>query len=120
MFCTPSGRWSKPEEEASDEELAQGFGDHLEETRQHLKNVEQAFRRAVEAARLAPPLPRFHDCRHAFASHLLTAGVSAHAVAELMGHSDASLVMKRYGHPMPDELARAGDALSAWRAARLG
>lgn len=30
-------------EEASDDELAQGFGEHLEETRQHVKNVEQAF-----------------------------------------------------------------------------
>ena len=30
-------------EEASDEELAKGFGDHLEETRQHVKNIEQAF-----------------------------------------------------------------------------
>ena len=33
----------KLQEEASDEELAQGFADHLEETRQHVKNVEQAF-----------------------------------------------------------------------------
>ena len=33
----------KLQEEASDDELAQGFGEHLEETRQHVKNVEQAF-----------------------------------------------------------------------------
>ncbi len=33
----------KLQEEAGDEELAQGFGEHLEETRQHVKNVEQAF-----------------------------------------------------------------------------
>ena len=33
----------KLQEEASDEELAQGFADHLEETRRHVKNVEQAF-----------------------------------------------------------------------------
>ena len=31
------------QEEASDDELAKGFGDHLEETRQHVKNVKQAF-----------------------------------------------------------------------------
>jgi ferritin-like metal-binding protein YciE len=31
------------QEEASDEELATGFADHLEETRQHVKNVEKAF-----------------------------------------------------------------------------
>jgi ferritin-like metal-binding protein YciE len=33
----------KLQEEASDEELATGFADHLEETRQHVKNVEKAF-----------------------------------------------------------------------------
>ncbi len=33
----------KLQKEASDKELAQGFGDHLEETKQHVTNVEQAF-----------------------------------------------------------------------------
>ena len=33
----------KLQEEASDEELRLGFEEHLEETRQHVKNVEQAF-----------------------------------------------------------------------------
>jgi ferritin-like metal-binding protein YciE len=31
------------QEEASDEELAVGFEEHLEQTRQHVKNVEQSF-----------------------------------------------------------------------------
>ena len=33
----------KLQEEASDDELALGFEEHLDETRQHVKNVEQAF-----------------------------------------------------------------------------
>ncbi len=33
----------KLQEEAADDELAQGFGEHLEETRQHVTNLEQAF-----------------------------------------------------------------------------
>jgi ferritin-like metal-binding protein YciE len=33
----------KLQEEASDDELRMGFEQHLEETRQHVKNVEQAF-----------------------------------------------------------------------------
>jgi ferritin-like metal-binding protein YciE len=41
----------KLQEEASDEELAQGFGDHLEETRQHVKNIEQAFEDLGEEAK---------------------------------------------------------------------
>jgi ferritin-like metal-binding protein YciE len=38
-------------EEAADEELAKGFADHLEETHQHVKNVEQAFEALGEKAK---------------------------------------------------------------------
>jgi ferritin-like metal-binding protein YciE len=41
----------KLQEEAADEELAQGFGEHLEETRQHVKNVEKAFEALGEPAK---------------------------------------------------------------------
>lgn len=78
----------------------------------------RAFRRACAAAHIAEPRPRLHDCRHAFASHALAAGLTAHAVAALLGHADAGLVLRRYGHALPDELAGAGETLSAWRRAR--
>jgi len=39
------------QEEAADEELAKGFADHLEETHQHVKNVEQAFEALGEKAK---------------------------------------------------------------------
>lgn len=74
--------------------------------------------KAELAAAKAEPLPRPHDTRHAFASHLLALGLTAHAVAALLGHADAALVTRRYGHALPDELARAGEMLSAWRRAR--
>jgi integrase len=80
--------------------------------------AERAFKRAAKAAGLAEPLPRFHDARHAFATHLLAAGLSVHAVAALLGHTDAGLVLRRYGHALPDEVAGAGKALSAFRAIR--
>ena len=38
----------KLQEEASDEELALGFEEHLDETRQHVENVEQAFEKLGE------------------------------------------------------------------------
>ena len=41
----------KLQEEASDDELAEGFGMHLEETRQHVKNLEQAFEALGEPAK---------------------------------------------------------------------
>ena len=36
--------------------------------------------------------------RHSFASNLLMAGVSDVLVARWLGHSDTSMVQKRYGH----------------------
>lgn len=83
-----------------------------------------AWRRLVHGTGRTPPLvgleprPRFHDLRHFYATHLLAAGVSAHAVSELLGHGDASLVWQRYGHAMPGEVAAAGEALEAWRLAQ--
>jgi ferritin-like metal-binding protein YciE len=41
----------KLREEASDDELVTGFADHLEETRQHVKNVQQAFEQLGEPAK---------------------------------------------------------------------
>src|SRR4051812_12398830 len=48
--------------------------------------------------------------------------VLAHAVTALLGHADAALVLRRYGHTLADELAGAGAALSALagRPQRLG
>jgi integrase len=76
------------------------------------------FKRSCAEAKLEQPLPHPHDARHTFATHALAAGLSAHAVAALLGHSDAGLVFRRYGHALPDELAGAGDTLSAWRRSR--
>jgi integrase len=83
----------------------------------------RAWKRACKIALKKPKakareLPRFHDTRHAYATSLLAAGLGSHAVAALLGHADASLVDRRYGHALPDELATAGDTLSAWRQAR--
>lgn len=41
----------KLQREASDDELAEGFGKHLEETRQQVKNLEQAFEALGEKAK---------------------------------------------------------------------
>jgi ferritin-like metal-binding protein YciE len=41
----------KLQKEASDDELAEGFGKHLEETRQHVKNLEEAFKALGEPAK---------------------------------------------------------------------
>jgi integrase len=56
-----------------------------------------------------------HDLRHAYASWLLASGESVVAVAERLGHENATLVLKTYGHLMPDSEDRTRRAIDgAW------
>ena len=72
------------------------------------------FRSAVAGAGL-PEGTTSHDLRHHYASLLLAAGESVVAVAERLGHDDASLVLKTYGHLMPDSEDRTRRAVDdAW------
>lgn len=82
----------------------------------HEQYAGRVFR--VTARRLGlPEGTSTHDLRHHFASVLLAAGQSVVAVAELLGHENATLVLTTYGHLLPggDDVARrAVDA--AWTA----
>lgn len=74
------------------------------------------FAAAVKRAGL-PAGTTSHALRHHYASVLLAAGESVVAVAERLGHENATLVLSTYGHLVPgteDRTRRAVDA--AWRA----
>lgn len=68
-----------------------------------------------ESDKRLTPLPTdttSHDLRHHYAS-VLAAGESVVAVAERLGHDDASLVLSVYGHLMPDSEDRTRKAVDA-------
>jgi integrase len=74
----------------------------------------RVFTVAVKRAGL-PAGTTTHDLRHHYASVLLVAGESVVAVAERLGHENATLMLKTYGHLMPgseDRTRRAVD--EAW------
>jgi integrase len=70
--------------------------------------------RVRKAAKLPAPLPTIHSLRHSAAAWWLAAGLTVNAVAELLGHSDPTLVIKRYGHALPAERRTAGERLEAF------
>jgi integrase len=80
--------------------------------------AQSAWRRVREAAGVDDL--RFHELRHVFGTHCLASGTGLHATAALMGHSDPGLLLRRYGHAMPDEVASAPARLEAFRAKQLG
>ncbi|MGH3937443.1 MAG: tyrosine-type recombinase/integrase [Pseudonocardiaceae bacterium] len=74
----------------------------------------RVFASAVKRAKL-PAGTTSHDLRHHYASVLLAAGESVVAVAERLGHENATLVLTTYGHLMPDSEDRTRKAIdTAW------
>jgi integrase len=73
----------------------------------HPNKASTTFTRAVAAAGL-PPIG-LHGLRHTHATMLLRAGVPIPAVAQRLGHADASITLAVYSHALPadDELAAA-------------
>jgi len=61
--------------------------------------VRRSFRLILAKAGL--PIIRFHDLRHSAASLLLSLGVHAKIVQELLGHSQISLTLDTYSHVLP-------------------
>ncbi|MGI8817255.1 MAG: tyrosine-type recombinase/integrase [Pseudonocardia sp.] len=76
------------------------------------KMFKAAVRRLAEAEESTfPSGTTTHDLRHHYASVLLAAGESVVAVAERLGHDDATMVIKVYGHLMPDSEDRTRKAI---------
>ncbi|UQY83665.1 tyrosine-type recombinase/integrase [Ralstonia pseudosolanacearum] len=81
----------------------------------HPEAVTKEFTRIAAAADFAGF--RLHDCRHTFATLLLTSGVELHTVARLLGHSTPAITLSTYSHVLPRAADRAvqvsGDLLRA-------
>lgn len=56
---------------------------------------------------------RFHDLRHTAATLMLSAGVDIKLVAETLGHRDATMVLKVYGHVLPHQRNEAAQKMEA-------
>jgi integrase len=61
--------------------------------------IMRSFRPLLMKAGL--PVIRFHNLRHAVATLLLSLGVHAKVVADLLGHSQISLTLDTYSHVLP-------------------
>ena len=60
------------------------------------------------------PRIRFHDLRHAHATHMLSAGVHPKVASERLGHSKVGITLDLYSHVLPgmqeDAAARVDEA----------
>src|SRR6266536_2036055 len=77
------------------------------------------YKPAVERSGLPEGL-RFHDLRHTAASLAISTGANILAVSKMLGHADASITLKVYGHLYPSDADALADRLDDVRAAACG
>ena len=79
--------------------------------------ISQLWARKIATTRL--PRLRFHDLRHAHATHLLANGVHPKVASERLGHSKVGITLDLYSHVIPgmqeDAAAMVDRALAAAR-----
>jgi integrase len=56
---------------------------------------------------------RFHDLRHTCATLLLSKGVNAKVVSEMLGHASITITLNTYSHVLPDMQDSAVDAMES-------
>jgi len=79
-------------------------------------SLTQAWRRIAAGGSL--PRVRFHDLRHAHATHLLASGVHPKVASERLGHSKVGITLDLYSHVLPNMQADAAALVDeAFRAA---
>ena len=76
------------------------------------KDLTSAADEAWKAAKLSRIT--LHECRHAYASLMIAAGVNAKALCDYMGHSSIVVTYDRYGHLMPGNEDQAAGLLDAY------
>lgn len=80
---------------------------------------EDVVRPALRAADL-PDTIRTYDLRHSYASLLIDLGANPLAIAQRMGHADASVTLRVYGHLFKGTQQKLSEKLDALREATAG
>src|SRR4051812_10991586 len=72
----------------------------------------RSFKRIKDRSGVREDL-RFHDLRHTCATLLLSEGVNAKVVSEMLGHASITITLNTYSHVLPDMQDTAADAMEA-------
>ena len=83
------------------------IGEHVFHCRDgsKIRDIRWGFKRALRVTGITNF--RFHDLRHTAISYMMMNGIDLKTIADLVGHTTAEMVDKRYGHLSPDHKRRA-------------
>lgn len=75
----------------------------------HPRNFERSWEQLKKAANMPPA--RLHDLRHLHVSLLVKQGIDPQAIADRLGHTDASFTLRRYSHMFEEHRQRTAISL---------
>ncbi|MDL2325120.1 site-specific integrase [Ruminococcaceae bacterium OttesenSCG-928-A16] len=87
--------------------LASDLGKHFEP-----RHYEELFYGLVEQAEIEKA--NFHCLRHTFATRCIEAGMDIYVVSKLLGHTNPTTTLNRYGHLLPDHRAASIEKLEKY------
>jgi integrase len=108
VFCDTRGGWLRRQNV-----LRRSFRPLLKATK-----VAIAESNDEEAAKF--PLIRFHDLRHTAATLMLTSGVHAKVVQEILGHANIAITLDTYSHVLPSMQKDAAAQMNRLLTAKIG
>lgn len=76
----------------------------------HPNSIRKALKSILKIAEL--PHHRVHDCRHTYASLLISDGFPINYVSEQLGHSNVTITLETYTHWLPTEDINAANRLA--------
>jgi integrase len=75
-------------------------------------SVYEHFQRHREKVGL--PKMRFHGLRDTAATLMIRSGVDVRTVADILGHADPAMTLRRYAHVLPDMRVRAANIIDSY------
>lgn len=77
-----------------------------------IRTLGRAWRQTMERAGISRNF-RPYDLRHAYATYAIAHGADIKTVAEIMGHTDASMILRTYQHVQPEQKRKAMESIPA-------
>jgi integrase len=93
-----------------DHDMKQGIDYVINWRGKQVKSVGKSWKKYLQRANIQRPI-RPYDLRHAYATYSLLAGAKIKIVADIMGHSDPSMILKTYQHTDERERREAIEAM---------
>lgn len=74
----------------------------IEPKQKSIRDKKKKGIKCKQKSRESPPNVTFHTLRHTFATRAIEQGMDILVLSKILGHSDPSTTLNKYGHALPN------------------